>query len=423
MNRELLKEAIFDQKEAYLFQSFVVREYNLELNVNYCFVGIRRSGKSFLVYQLIHEYLKAGIPQKRIFYVNFEDERLLECDTADLNTILEIAVEATGQEGKPYLFFDEIQNIRGWDKFVRRLADTKYTVSITGSNSKMMSREVASTLGGRYIIKNVYPYNFPTYLTALCKSDLLEGTFTTRNRAEISPEYDCYLHNGAFPELLKVVAKRDYLSNIYQTIYLGDVLARNNITNDFAIRLIIKKIAETVRTPVSFSRMANILKSAGVSMGKATIIKYIDYILDAYIMFPVYNYAAKLVEKETSPKYFFMDNGLLSLFCPKNESALLENLVAIELIRRYGMSGVFFYERNVEVDFYVPDENLAIQVSYKILDDLDTFERETKALIKLNKHLGNANLLIITNSEEKKLTISGVIINVVPAWKWLASLC
>ena len=423
MNREFLKEVILDQKEAYLMQSFVVREYKLELNVNYCFVGIRRSGKSFLVYQLIHEYLKTGLSQRRIFYVNFEDERLLECDTSDLNIILEIAIELAGKEGKPYLFLDEIQNIKGWDKFVRRLADTKYCVSITGSNSRMISREVASTLGGRYIIKHVYPYNFPTYLTALCKEDLLAGTFTARNRAQISPEYDAYAHYGAFPEILHVTSKRDFLNNIYQTIYLGDVIARNNISNDFAIRLILKKIAETVMTAISFTRLANILKGAGLAIGKATIIKYIDYIMDAYILFPVYNYAAKLLDKETSPKYYFMDNGLLSLFCPKNEAALLENLVAIELLRRYGSSNVFFYKKNVELDFYVPDENLAIQVCYSILDNFETMERETRAFIKMKKLIGNAKLLIITNSEEKELTISNLTINVVPAWKWLASLC
>ena len=157
MNRDILKEIIIDQKDIYLNNSLIFRHYTLEDNVNYCFVGIRRTGKSYMMYQQIKHLIAEGVPLSQIVYVNFEDERLLEMNVDDLNVILEIGLEISGTDKKPYLFLDEIQNIAGWEKFVRRVADMKYRVSITGSNSRMLSREIASTLGGRFVVMNVYP--------------------------------------------------------------------------------------------------------------------------------------------------------------------------------------------------------------------------------------------------------------------------
>ena len=157
MNRDTLKQIMIDQKEIYLNNPMIPRHYSLEDNVNYCFVGIRRTGKSYMMYQQIKRLEANGVPLSQIVYVNFEDERLLEMTADDLNTILEIGLEISGTDTKPYLFLDEIQNINGWEKFVRRIADMKYRINITGSNSKMLSSEIASTLGGRFVILNVYP--------------------------------------------------------------------------------------------------------------------------------------------------------------------------------------------------------------------------------------------------------------------------
>ena len=166
MNRDTLKQVMVDQKDIYLNNPLISRHYPLEENINYCFVGIRRCGKSYMMYQQIQNLLEKKIPLSQIVYVNFEDERLLEMTADDLNTILEIGLELSGAGNKPYLFLDEIQNIDGWEKFVRRIADMKYRISITGSNSKMLSSEIASTLGGRFVIMNIYPYSFAEYLIA-----------------------------------------------------------------------------------------------------------------------------------------------------------------------------------------------------------------------------------------------------------------
>ena len=421
MNRDILKQIIIDQKEMYLDNPMISRNYDLEENVNYCFVGIRRTGKSYMMYQQIHNLMNDGISSSQIVYVNFEDERLLEIGVDDLNTILEIGIEFSGSKGKPYLFLDEIQNVDGWEKFVRRVADMKYRINITGSNSKMLSKEIASTLGGRFMIVNVFPYSFKEYLSANHIENVRLDQIGTKKRADIVSQYEQYVTYGAFPELVDIKNKRVFLNNIYQTVYLQDIIARNKITNDFAVRLILKKIAESVTKALSFNRLTNIVKSTGISIGKQTVINYVGHMLDSYLIFSLQNYAAKLVEKETSPKYYFMDTGLLGLMLLDCKTAQLENLVAIELIRRYGLDNVYFFENNIEVDFYIPSENLAIQVSMQVLDDVDTLERETRAFVKLNDFIPNTKCLLITNSEETTLNCDGIHIDVIPAWKWLLS--
>lgn len=401
----------------YFDNPLISRDYDLEENVNYCFVGIRRTGKSYMMYQQIHKLMKDGIPLSQIIYVNFEDERLLEIGVDDLNTLLEIGIEFSGSNGKPYLFLDEIQNVDGWEKFVRRVADMKYRINITGSNGKMLSREIASTLGGRFMVVNVYPYSFTEYLSANHIENILLDQISTKQRADIVSQYEQYVMYGAFPELVDIKNKRPFLNNIYQTVYLQDIITRNKITNDFAVRLILKKIAESVTKVLSFNRLTNIVKSAGISIGKQTVINYVGHMLDSYLIFSLQNYAGK----KTPPKYYFIDPGLLGLMLLDCKTAQLENLVAVELIRRYGLDNVYFFENNIEVDFYVPSENLAIQVSMQVLDDVDTLECEVRAFVKLNDFIPNTKCLLITNSEETTLNCAGIDVHVIPAWKWLLS--
>lgn len=419
MNREYIKQILLDQKEIYLNNPLVRREYNPDGQINHCFVGIRRTGKSYMMYQQVRHLTEAGVSIDEILYANFEDERLIEVTAEDLNVILEIGLESAGKDKRPYIFLDEIHNVSGWEKFVRRLADMKYRVNITGSNSRMLSREIASTLGGRFMVMQIFPYSFHEYLHALGKDKDYLQVISTSDKAELSSIYGQYVAYGAFPELVEIRNKREYLRSIYQTIYIGDILARNNISNDFAVRLILKKIAESVMKPISFSRLSNILKSAGASLGKQTVINYTGYMIEAYLLFPIRNYAAKLLEKETAPKYYFMDTGLLGLFVLHAETAQLENLVAIELIRRYGTENVFYFERSVEIDFYIPEENLALQVSYNVLDDADTKEREVGAFEKLKKYIPEAKCILITNSEEAEIDYKTIHVSVIPAWKWL----
>lgn len=421
MDKNILKSVIADNQVEVSRYQVIPRNFTFENFGNYVFVGIRRAGKSFLLYQQMQQLLAQGKNWDEMLYVNFEDERLVGMTLDDLNLLLEVHWEMYGK--KPILFLDEIQNIAGWEKFARRLADTKHRVYITGSNAKMLSRDIQTTLGGRYIPVNVYPYNFKEFLNA--NGIRVDGNalFATETKAEILRKFQDYFYYGGFPEGAEYSARRDYLTSVYQKIYLGDIAARHSVDNTFALRVLFKKLAESVKQPLSFTRIANIVSSTGVKVGKTTIINYMEYAKDAWLVSSIQNIAGKLADKETNPKYYFMDNGILNLFLLDGETSLLENLVAVNLLHKYGRSdAVFFYNRGIEVDFYIPDESLAIQVCYNLDNSDGTFERETSALLKLSNVLECKKLMVITRDSEQILEIDHKVIEVIPVWKWLLNL-
>ena len=419
MNKEILKQVIADNQLEIPNYKIIKRNFIYEDFGNYVFVGIRRAGKSFLLYQRIQELLAQGIKWDELLYINFEDERLSGITTEDLNLLLEVHLEMYGK--KPILFLDEIQNISGWEKFARRLADAKYRVYITGSNAKMLSADIQTTLGGRYIAVDVYPYNFKEFLTANNIDFTSNVLLSTTRKAEVLRQFNNYFYFGGFPEGAMLSSKRDYLTSIYQKIYLGDIALRHSIENTFALKILFKKLAESVKQPMSFNRLTNIVSSTGTKIGTNTVINYIDYAKDAWLINPIQNIASKMVDKETNPKYYFTDNGLLNLFLLDGSTSLLENLVTITLLRKYGRNdAVYFYNKGIEVDFYVPEAQLAIQVCYN-MNDVETSKREVNALLQLSKHLEIKKTLIITRDEEKIITINGIVIEIIPVWKWLCN--
>lgn len=418
MDRETLKNVIADNQSEVPKYEVIPREFTFEDFSNYVFVGIRRAGKSFLLYQRMQHLLSQGVTWEEMLYVNFEDERLVGMVVEDLNLLLEVHLEMYGK--KPILFLDEIQNIQGWEKFARRMADTKHRVYITGSNAKMLSRDIQTTLGGRYIPIDVWPYSFKEFLNANGIRIEKNALYSTEGKAAMRRTFNDYFQFGGFPESATFAVKREYMTSVYQKIFLGDIAVRHSIENTFALRILFKKLAESVKQPMSFNRIANIVSATGAKIGVNTIINYLEYARDAWLIAPIQNIAGKLVDKETNPKYYFIDNGILNLFLLDGNTALIENLVAITLLRRYGRAdAVFFYNKGVEVDFYIPQEGLAIQVCYNLGGSNETFDREVNALLRLPKVLECKRLLIITQDQEKVLEIEGQVIEVVPVWKWL----
>ncbi len=418
MERDIIKQIILDNQYEVPNYEVNPRNFVFEEFGNYVLVGIRRAGKSFLLYQRIQELLRSGMDWSDMLYINFEDERLIGMKADDLNLLLDVHIELYNK--RPILFLDEIQNIDGWEKFARRLADLKYRVYITGSNAKMLSVDVQTVLGGRYLTVEVYPYNFEEFLRA---NDTLvdERTFlSTNSRANIFKLFNDFFNFGGFPEGAKLSSKRNYLTSVYQKIYLGDIAARNNVENNFALRVMFKKIAESIKQPLSFSRISKIISSVGVKIGTQTVINYVDYAKDAWLLLSIQNIASKIADKESNPKYYFIDNGILSLLLLDANTSLLENIVAINLLRRYGRDdAVFFYNKNVEVDFYIPDEEIAIQVCYNLSADINTYEREISALMKLNKVLPCRRMIVITKDEERSIVKDEITIEVIPIYKWL----
>lgn len=268
---------------------------------------------------------------KQIIYINFDDERLLGFQANDFEDILLTAEEITNQ--KHYFYFNEIQNIDGWEKFAIRMANAKEKVDITGSNAKMLSREVSAKLGGRYLTKNIHPYSFKEFLRA--KSLEASSAFSVSDRVEIANALREFYRFGGFPESLASVDKREYVSNICEKILLGDIIARNAIVSENGMRVLMKKIAGTISRDVSYTNLYHALKTIGFPLSKDTIIDYCFYANQSFLLFALKNYYAAFVDKESKSKFYFSDNGILNLFLAKDDTSLFENLVVISLKQKY----------------------------------------------------------------------------------------
>ena len=412
ISKDVIKQCLISKQREVDEAVIVNRSVDFEENGNYVIVGVRHAGKSYLLYQRVRQLQAAGMGWDEILFVDFEDERLAEFQTEDFNSLLETHLELYGK--KPVVFLDEIQNIPHWEKFVRRLADAKYRVYVTGSNAKMLSKEVATTLGGRFFIYDTYPYSFKEYLAAQQVELKEHWEYDTYQRSEVKRHLKEYFYFGGLPEILSFKNKRAMLSSLYQKIYLGDICGRNNIKNDRVLNILIKKMAESVKQPLSFNRLKNIIVATGMPISVPTTIDYADYVADSCLILPMENEVGKLTERETQKKYYFIDNGLLNLFLMSPETSLLENMVAVELCRRFGKENVFYLNAEREIDFIVPDERLAIQVSYSVREDA-TYSREVSPLVKYAKAHQDWRCLLITYDEES--VEEGI--PVVPVWKWL----
>ncbi len=414
MKKETLKKIILESQNRVAKLKIKYRKLIIDEHANYVFTGIRRSGKTYMMYQVIKDLIKKK-DVHNILYINFEDERLIEFEHQHFDLILDSYAELFSDE-KPYCFFDEIQNIKGWEKFARRLADTGYRCYITGSNAEIFSSHIATTLGGRYIIREVQPLSFSEFLDF--NNLKLDRNFEySAQLIKVKRLFNDYFRYGAFPEIVLFKQKKEYLSTLFQKVFYSDVIARYNVQNTNLLKLLIKKTAESVHSETSYNRIKNIIKSTGAKAGTATVAEYYNYLNEAFLIFGISNYTAKFSEKESKKKYYFADNGVLNLFLIDQDSKLLENLVYIELKRRYS-DDIYYFKRLYETDFYISDKKLLIQVSYSI-KDYDTRKREINSIKHAMKELNINESMIITYDEEEIIIEDNYKINVVPVWKWV----
>lgn len=414
MNKELFRAIISENQEFIGSIPLVERPLHLEESGNYVFVGVRQAGKSYLLYQRVKELLGCGINLHDIVYVNFDDERLLGMTTDDFDLILQAYYSM--HDGQPIFFFDEIQNVDGWANFARRLANQKHRVYVTGSNAKMLSRDIETVLGGRYLSVYVFTYSFEEYLKAIGIS-VSGGSQYGRKANELQRHFRTYFEWGGFPELVNFREKRVWLNSLYNRIFFNDLVVRHKVKNEDSLRMCIRRLAESVMQPCSLNRLSNLVKSTGMPCSPSTVMEYVRYLQESCLLISLDNYASKYVDKETVKKHYFIDNGLLHLFINNPDTALLENLCAINLYKRYG-KGVYYFNRNIEVDFYVPDEKLAIQASFRMSEEA-TLEREIKALVALHGLYETQRNLIITYEDEGIMERDGIKIEIIPVWKWL----
>ena len=416
MDKDLIKKIIVENHEFLSNIQVLPRKINIERNGNYVFTGARRSGKTYSMFQIIKGMLSEGIQLTKILYINFEDERLLELKSNHLDIILEAYKELF--DIKPVLFLDEIQNISGWEKFARRLADTDYKVFITGSNAKMLSQEIATTLGGRFIIKEIYPLSFSEYLKM--NEIIIEKNWEySSQRFEIRKMFNDYFYFGGFPEIMHFQEKRLWLTNLFEKIFYGDLISRYKIRNDFALKLMIKKMAESIHDEISFNRIKNIIQSTGIKIGTATLIDYVKYLKETWLIFEIKNYFSKISSRETPGKYYFIDNGILSLFIMNPETILLENIVALRLKQLYG-NEFYYFKSQTEVDFYIPKKKIMVQAAYQV-HLVETEKREINSLLKAAKQVETKEMWIVTLDTEKQMKVNDFTIQFIPVWKWLLS--
>jgi predicted AAA+ superfamily ATPase len=419
MDREKIKKIIADQKEYkpprnYFdrSQSEVILQYINDPNI-LIISGIRRSGKSTIMRHLQLQQPKSD------YFLNFDDERLIQFNLEDFQTLLEVFIELYGKQTT--FFFDEIQNIEGWERFIRRLYEQGNKIFITGSNAKLLSRELGTHLTGRNIQLEVYPLSFkeivyheqPELLQKKAHSTLDVGIFLNL--------FSTYITHGGIPEYFKS-RKEEYLKNLYEGILYRDIIVRHNITNEKPIKELVYYFASNIGKEFSYSKLSEYL-----GLGSPhTISNYCSYLEDCYLCFFVNRYSHSLSKQiQYNKKCYMIDPAIIRLIgfrVSEDRGRLLENIIFLHL-KMLGKE-IFFHKGQKECDFVTRSGNRiveALQVATHLKDE-NIRKREFDGLIEALKTYDLKEGLIITENEEETTEVEGYKIEIKPAWKWLSAL-
>lgn len=385
-------------------------------------IGARRSGKTYLLFQTIAELLKTGIKKEQIVYLNFEDERL-DFLAHPLDLILQAYRELYPEINleECYFFFDEVQNVENWDKFVRRVYDSvSKNIFITGSNARLLSTEIATSLRGRAISFTTYPLSLKEFLR-FKKIDA--DVYVNSNKAKIFNAFDQYLYQGGFPETVNMNAElaRKTLQEYLNVMIYRDLVERFQISNPNVLKYFIKRVFASMTTITSLNKIYNELKSMGLKVSKDKIYEYLQFTREVFIHHLTDKFDASPVKRERSDKkVYVIDNGLISansFSLSKDSGKLLENLVAMELLKSGGQ--FTYFKKKKECDFIMMghEQTGAIQVSYEMTEST-TKEREVKGLVEACQYLDTKEGMILTLDHEEELEHQGVKISILPAYKY-----
>lgn len=385
-------------------------------------IGARRIGKTSYFFQVIGE-LEASVGRERILYINFEDERILPLDVKDLNSILEAYYELYPEnvDRELYLFFDEVQNVPGWEIFVRRLYDRgDLKIFLTGSSSKMLSKELATSLRGRTLTFYLHPLNFREYLT-FKGIELVRDFEYSKQRFELKKLFEEYLYEGGFPEVVLEAPelRKKILQDYFEMMIYRDLVERFSVRNTGLLKALTKYLVTNIGTLFSVTSYYKAIKQEQ-EVSKGTLLEYLSHLEDISLVYflPLFSYSLK-AQAINPKKVYCLDNGLrnsISFTFSKDEGRLAENLVFLELMRRE--KEVYYWKNGGEVDFVIKEENnslIAINVTYS--DSLA--EREISALKKFSKEDEISprikELILLTKDTEK--TENGI--TYIPLWKWM----
>jgi len=410
INKNIIKEVVLEQNS--LFRKDVnylernIDESFLKTKKVFVITGIRRCGKSTLLKQISKNY-------EKFFYLNFEDERLLNFESDDFNYLLEVFMELYGK--CKTIFFDEIQNIYGWEKFVSRLFKNGYKVYITGSSANLLSRELGTSLTGRHLKKELYPFSFKEYLEY--NGNNIYDLNITSDRSKIKRNFNNYLKYGGFPEVLESKDRRE-LSQLYQDVLVKDLLVRFKIRETKSFRELALYLISNIGAPISFNNLKKILDLSSVSLVK----NYIDYLEESYLIFSLFKYDYSLKKQiRNDRKIYAIDPGMIKEVAfkfSKNSGRYLENLVYLELKRRE--KEVFYFKEKYECDFIIR-EGIKITQAIQVTDQLnhENKEREINGLVNALKSFKLKEGLLLTSDSEEELLVDGFKIKIIPIWKWL----
>lgn len=387
--------------------------------------GVRRCGKTFLLYESIKALLAAGLPARNILYLNFEDERLVLA-TDELDLILQAYRELYPDIAlsECHFFFDEIQNIPGWEKFVRRLHDTiTKNIYITGSNARFLSSEIATALRGRAVTYEVFPLSFREYLWF---QGIDEVGYDSQGKALAGHHFEQYLFGGGFPELATMTdpaLRQKVLQEYFNVMLYRDLVERYGITNLPVLRYFIRRVMESVTSVISPNKIYNELKSQGYRIGKNTLYEFLDAGEAVYLFQIVKKYNPSVLKQELGEKKAYaIDTGLLNALTfaySKDYGKLLENTMYLHW-RRLELP-LLFYKYRRECDFIVPSQGgelIPVQVTAS-MSNPDTAKREIAGLLDACKRLNVDRGRIVTLGEQTEIQEGGVTIEVLPGWRVL----
>lgn len=407
-----------DELEALKRENLIHRPQEELINLNsklaQVVIGVRRSGKSTLCFNALR---KAGVP---FAYANFDDERLEDLKTEDLDKVLQTLYKIYGKFN--HLFLDEIQNIDGWPLFVNRLLRQRLHILITGSNAKLLSTELATHLTGRHHTIELFPFSFKDWCTI---KDIDYARLTTKNRGLMSRAYEEYFHQGGFPELIYGEENpKEYIGTLINSIINQDIKKRYKIRNIDALKRLTNHI-------LNMSPCLIVKDSLQDTIGiknEQTLRNYLLYLSQTYLMAPLSKYSQKSKARTVGQKAYAIDVAFMdkreNAFSGDNLGWRLETIVYLELLRRKAGTDedIYYYQgRNTEADFVVCNGNRATavyQVSYDISNE-KARRREVRGCVAAAKETQCTQLFLITDHETETIETDGYTINVLPVWEWL----
>ncbi len=409
----ILQRIILENQEIISGKKLITRNYAIpDTDQITVLIGIRRCGKTHVLYEKAKTY-----KPERILFLDFEDERLIGLNSLDNYDIIIDSYKTLFPNQVPVLFFDEIQNLKNWHLYLKRLHVKGYKIFVTGSNAHLISREIATFLKGRSLETTIYPFSFREFLKL--KNIEIRQKDTIINQPKIINLFDEYLQYGGLPEVIKVDKddKRTIAKNIYNLLFYKDLVAKFD-KDDYLLKLVVGKIVENITKEFSVTNLANKIISV-YKTSVPTINDYFNILPEPFLTSNIYPFRSSFIQRESKRKTYLADNSFIYLNrVAPDKSRLFENLVFNFLQRKY--SELFYYRtsNNLEVDFFIlsSESKILVQVSYS-LDDWDTKEREIKALIKAMDEQNLDISFIYTNNNSEEITINNRKIKVIPFWK------